>query len=508
MHSLRAAASHPRPRLWLVTRDAQTVLPGDTCNAPWAAALWGLGRSLSVEHAEFWGGLIDLASGSASQAAESLIRDISEATVEDKIAFRGSRRYVARLSRWNPSARNAGQFLLNTDASYVITGGLGGIGLAMAGWLAERGARHMLLVGRTPLPPRDSWAGFDPASKESQKIAAILDLESRGADVETAAIDIAIEGQLERCLEERRLRGAPPVRGIIHAAGVVQFEALATQDIASLRSGLAAKMQGAWRLHRLFLFIEEQLDFFVLCSSTSALLTSPLLGGYAAGNAFLDALAHHRHARGLPGLSINWGTWGEVGMAAADRRSGNGTLLRGASTISTARGLAALGQLLEADNPQAAVMPVEWQELSRAYPAFAADPFLTAMVEEIGRKDNHPAATTGPTIAALVATPAQERPEALRAYLQAEVARLLGFATERLDAKMPLSSLGFDSLMAVQLKNRIESDLGATVPMIQFLDGPSVEQLVPSIVKAMDAGLDVSAACHGKGETVWEEGTL
>ena len=193
-----------------------------------------------------------------------------------------------------------------------------------AGWPNAERATCSLWAARHCRPATLGLVS-DPASKEGQKIAAILDLEFRGADVETAAIDISIEGQLECCLEERRLRGAPPVRGIIHAAGVVQFEALATQDIASLRSGLAAKMQGAWRLHRLF--IEEQLDFFVLCSSTSALLTSPLLGGYAAGNAFLDALAHHRHARGLPGLSINWGTWGEVGMAAADRRSGKARLL-------------------------------------------------------------------------------------------------------------------------------------------------------------------------------------
>ena len=313
LHGLLGAERFPQPRIWVVTRDAQAVVPSDRCNSPWNAALWGLGRTLSVENSEIWGGLVDLAdSTSIEPIADQLIAEIAAGTSDDKVALRNGHRYVARLERRRASRRTVGDFSPRPDGTYLVTGGLGGIGLAVARWLVEHGAKHLLLVGRTPLRAGDSGVA-DRNSLEGRRAAAVAALVSLGAEVETAAIDVTIEGELEGCLERRRLRGAPPVCGVFHTAGTLQFQPLATQDIASLRSGLAAKVDGAWRLHQLF--AGSPLDCFVLFSSTSALLNSPLLGGYAAGNAFLDALAHHRRARGLHALSINWGTWGEVGMA-------------------------------------------------------------------------------------------------------------------------------------------------------------------------------------------------
>jgi len=168
---------------------------------------------------------------------------------------------------------------------------------------------------------------------------------------------------------------------VIHAAGVLQFEPLATQDVGSFFAGVAAKVLGAWRLH--CLLRDEPLDCFVVCSSSSALLSSPLLGGYAAGNAFLDALAHHRRAGGKRALSVNWGTWGEVGMAVEAGRSASGAMLSGLGTIPTARGLDALHELLRAECAQAAVMPIDWTALARAYPAFAHDPFFAQLVRDM-----------------------------------------------------------------------------------------------------------------------------
>ena len=380
LHGLLGAEGSPQPRLWLVTRDAQAVVAGDRCDSPWNATLWGLGRTLSVENSEIWGGLVDLAgSSSIEPIADQLIAEITEGTLDDKIALRGGDRYVARLARRRASRRTTGDFVPRPDGTYLITGGLGGIGLAIARWLVQHGAKHLLLVGRTPLRAGDIGVA-DHDSIEGRRAAAVAALVSLGAEVETAAIDVAIEGALEGCLERRRVRGAPPVCGVFHTAGTVQFQPLATQDIASLRGGLAAKVDGAWRLHRLF--AGAPLDCFVLFSSTSALLNSPLLGGYAAGNAFLDALAHHRRARGLPALSINWGTWGEVGMAVEAGRGG--AMLKGVGLITTSRGLAALRELLQAGDTQAAVMPVDWAEFARAYPAFTADPFLEAMVSDVG----------------------------------------------------------------------------------------------------------------------------
>jgi acyl transferase domain-containing protein len=509
LHALRAAPANPRPRVWLVTNGAQNVTEGDCCDAPWNAAVWGLGRALSAEHSELWGGLVDLDSyETADDIAARLIAEIEHAGVEDKLAFRHGRRYVARLARRALQAGPRSGFVVRANGTYLITGGLGGIGLAMAQWLVMRGARHLLLIGRTALPPHETWGGLDPRSGAGRRAGAIAALESLGASVELAAIDVAIAGTLERCLAARCDRGMPPVRGVIHAAGVAQFQALDVQETNSLCEALAAKVQGGWRLHRLF--ADKSLDFFVLCSSTAALSKLPQVGSYAAGNAFLDALAHHRRARGLSALSVNWGTWGEVGMAVDAGRSGSGAYLAGVGTISTAMGLAALGELLDAGDVQAAVMPIDWAAFVRANPMFAADPFLSSLVADVLEQSG--LVETGrlsPTT--LRAAPPEKRSALLARYLRTEAARVLGFAPDQLDPTLPLASFGFDSLMAVQLKNRIESDLGAVVPMIQFLQGPSVEQLVSSVLDAVesrpvDAPAEAEAAAQMAG--AWEEGSL
>ena len=504
LQGVLTAADRPRPRLWFVTSGAQQVLGDDACDAPEHAAMWGLARALSVEHAELWGGLVDVGPAVvAMDAARQLMREVELGSAEDKLALRGGQRYVPRLLRRTGARDRGDDFAPRAQVTYLVTGGLGGIGLAMARWLAERGARNLLLLGRTPLPARESWPTLAPESAAARRVAAIASIEALGASIETAAIDVAVEGPLERCLQARAERGAPPVGGVIHAAGVLKFQALELQDVTSLREGIAAKMIGAWRLHRLF--EHEPLDCFVMCSSSSALLNSPLLGAYAAGNAFLDALAQHRRAKGLRALSVNWGTWGEVGMAVAARRSGSGAMLSGVGTIPTSKGLAALGELLDSGDVQAAVMPVDWRQFASAYPAFTADPFFAELLGDLpGRGVVDRAA--GLSLARLRNSAEDARPELVGSYLRTEAARVLGLVPNRLDPTMPLSSLGFDSLMAVQLKNRIETDLFVVLPMIEFLEGPSVEQLTLVLLQTVDmtaSGADLAAATGA-----WEEGSL
>jgi myxalamid-type polyketide synthase MxaE and MxaD len=447
---------------------------------------------------------VDLGPGSTPDAeAEDLIREVETGSAEDKVAFRRGRRCTPRLAHRPPPGGREGEHAARADGTYLVTGGLGGIGLAMAEWLVERGARHLLLVGRTPAPPRGSWPGLDPGTRPGRLASALAALESRGARIETAAVDVSLEGPLERCLEARASRGEPPVRGVIHAAGILQFQALETQDVESLRAGLAAKVRGAWRLHRLL--DDEPLDAFVLCSSSSALLGSPLLGGYAAGNAFLDALAHHRRARGKTALSVNWGTWGEVGMAVEAGRSLSGAMLSGVGTIATSRGLAALGALLGTGDAQAAVMAVDWRALARAYPGFAGDPFFAELVGDVR---NHEIQGGGVSFATLRAAAPTERPGIVQAYLRREAARALAMDPQRLDPAVPLSSLGFDSLMAVQLKNRIETDLGLVVPLILFLQGPSTDLLAPAVLEAFEKEAPSSPQPSGAAGDRWEEGSL
>jgi phthiocerol/phenolphthiocerol synthesis type-I polyketide synthase D len=500
LHALQSTPGRPRPRIWIVTSDAQAVTEKDQCSAPWGAMSWGLGRSLSVEHPDLWGGLVDLELYPAASTAERLLCEVEAGTAEDKVALRAGGRHVARLERRRAHQHQTSLFAIRNDRTYLVTGGLGGIGLSIARWLVECGARHLLLLGRTPLPARHTWKDLDPGSTQERRANKVLDLEAMGATVEVVAADVAVAGELEHCLAERCARGAPEICGVFHAAGLLQLQPLETQDVASLRHAVAAKTTGAWRLHQLFQ--DQPLDCFVLCSSSAALLCSPLLGAYAGANAFLDALAQHRRARCLPALSVDWGTWSEVGMAVSPDAKGHRP--KGAGTIATAKGLAALHQLLREGDTQTAVMPINWRDFAGAYPAVASDPFLEVMVAEVSR-DAHRGATV-PLLAEISGESLERRAAAIGAHLCVEASRVLGMPPDRLDITMPLSSYGLDSLMSVQLKSRIESDLGAVLPIIQYLRGPSVEELTLAILETTQGNAQRTASADK--EVAWELGTL
>jgi acyl transferase domain-containing protein len=499
LQGLLAVNGRVRPRVWLVSEGTQPAGDGQRCESPWGGSLWGLGRALAAEHSELWGGLLDV-QPEAADTDQLIVREVDTGSADDAVAFRDGQRFVPRLERGHNGAR-ATRFNLRADGTYIVTGGLGGIGLAMARWLVERGARQLLLIGRTPLPSADDVTGRPADDPAARRVAAIEAMRSLGAQVETAALDVSDAGALRACLDARRERGSAPVSGVIHAAGVVQFQPLATQDAESLGPVLAAKVRGAWNLHRAL--VDEPLDFFVMCSSTSALLSSPLLGAYAAANSFLDSLAWYRRTAGLAALSVNWGTWGEVGMAVDGGRRGE--MLTGINTIPTSQGLSALGELLEHGVVQATVMPVDWAQLQQSYPTFAAAPFFAGLISNLGSGPD-PRRASSLSLAQLHEASADARPGLVSAYLRVEAARVLGFVPERLDATAPLSSFGFDSLMAVQLKNRIEGDLRVVVPMMAFLQGPSVDELLPLVLSAIESGDSASLAGHAPEP--WEEGTL
>src|SRR5208282_5568373 len=245
------------------------------------------------------------------------------------------------------------------DGSYLITGGLGDLGLSVARWMVEQGARRLILMGRTKLPPRTRWNSAEAGSRLADQIAAIRELEGLGACVHLASVDVADEGQLGAFLNEFRAEGWPPIRGVIHAAGVLQDGLLLQLDAAALNSVLRPKMMGGWLLHRLL--EDAHLDFFVLFSSAGSLLGQPGQGNYAAANAFLDALAHHRRAQGQPALSINWGAWSGLGFAdtSGGRRLAARLALLGIRSIAPKQALEVLERLLRQESPQVMAVPVD-----------------------------------------------------------------------------------------------------------------------------------------------------
>ena len=392
---------------------------------------------------------------------------------EDQLAYRGGQRYAARLVRFQSQRSTFGRERLRPDAAYLITGGLGGIGLEIAQWLAQQGARRLILMGRTPLPPRAEWDQIQDA-RPLRMTHAVRELEARGVSVHYVAVDVADEAQLRSFLDRYRLEGWPPIRGIIHAAGVIDDRMLTQLDAASLRAVMRPKAIGGWLLHRMF--ENQPLDFFVLFSSVGSLLGQVGQGSYAAANAFLDALAHYRHARGLPALSINWGAWTGLGFAATagGQRVIKHLETQGVAGFSAKQGLAALARLLSSEATQAVVLPIDWAKLREARATTSR--LLIDLIEEAADQvpPSAPEKSLRDTLCELA--PAQRR-SALEAYLQNTLAQVLRLAPGRIEPDMPFGRLGLESLMAVEFRNRLATSLNLSLSATLAWNYPTIAEL-------------------------------
>ena len=256
--------------------------------------------------------------------ASLLVRHLLASDGEDQVALRSGQRFVPRIAPYNPAARTS-PFAWRRDATYLVTGGLGGVGLHVVRKMAELGARRFVLLSRTPLPPRERWNSVDAFGVVGERIAAVKALEAAGVSVHIATVDVANESQLRAFLQQYVEQAWPPIRGVIHAVGGFENALTGVMDRHAFDAVLGPKLLGAEALDRLL----PDLDLFVVFSSTGAFLAQPGQANYAAANAGLDALVQDRRARGLPGLSVAWGVWANTGLvkSAAGERNVAGWLL-------------------------------------------------------------------------------------------------------------------------------------------------------------------------------------
>jgi NADPH:quinone reductase-like Zn-dependent oxidoreductase/acyl carrier protein len=382
-----------------------------------------------------------------------------------------SLRDAASAFRYMAQAKHVGKVVLrqdmdrsriSPDATYLVTGGLGSLGLAVAQWLVAEGAQHLVLVGRHG--PRAA----------AQTVLA--ELAQRGARVQVRQADVAHAEEVQALLDS--LGAQPPLRGVIHAAGVLDDGVLLQQTWERFARVLAPKACGAWHLHRATEGMG--LDFFVLFSSVASVLGSAGQGNYAAANAYLDGLAWYRRGRGLPALSINWGPWGEVGMAAQlaereqSRRADGGVAL-----IPPALGVQALGYALAVGTPQCTVLPIDWPGFLGRFPVGAEPPLFRRMASEATRAVAPPTReAAGAVRRRLAEAPASERAALLLAYVREQVARVLGLDPSHPSSDQAgLTEMGMDSLMAVELRNRLQSGLTCSLPSTLMFEHPTIKGL-------------------------------
>lgn len=467
LHLLQAHAALKHttfPRLWLVTSGVQSIEEQDGATDLLQAPLWGLGRVIVYEHQDLHSTLIDIDRdrGSLTEQGAALFREIWFDNAEDEVALRGERRYVARLARHH-LPDDQGQCLFRSDGTYLITGGLGGVGLRTAQWMVEQGARYLVLLGR---------------QKISEAATATVDaLRATGADIRPMQVDVSQAQQLACALDTIR-RELPPLRGVFHSAVVLDDGTLLQLNRERYLGVRPPKVDGAWNLHRLTL--DDPLDYFVLFSSAASLIGSPGQGNYAAANAFLDQLAVYRKQQGYPALCISWGRWGEVGQAMKEKR-GERLDARGFASMKPTEGLAILGGLLRQSIPHVGVMSFHLPRWGQFYPNLTKSSLFTHLLAEVEIQKEQKTRGQHLTREMLFELTDEQRQQTLAQYLSDQIARVLGHTTLHLDTHQQLNRLGIDSLMSVELKNRIGSDLTVAIPVTVFMQGITFEQFSISI---------------------------
>lgn len=453
-----AGGTAVRTNLWLVTRGAQAVAAADKVPAPQQALLWGLARAVAAEHGDFRCVGLDLdAAGSDEQALTALLHATSVPASETRMAWRGGVGQVARLA---PLAMVDASLSFSPDKTYLITGANGELGQALARWLVAKGARHLALLSRRPA---------------SADFLAELGTQARGYEVDIAD-DAALSVVLDRVAAEQA-----PLGAVFHLAGLLDDGLLAGQTAERFAAVLAPKAVGARNLQR---WLAQRGDVSVAVvpivhfASVAGLLDAPGQAAYAAANAYLDALAQQGRAAGLPVLSIDWGPWRDIGMAARlDAAQRQRLDAAGIGSLAPAAAFALLEKLLASKEPQAAVLAMDWPLYVQAAPS----PFLERLAHP-------PTVESGDNLRAVLArAEARERADLLASALVDLVAKVLRLPRGEVGPRERLFDLGVDSLLAVELKKRLEAALELRLPPTLLFDYPSVETLTRYLLAELPA---------------------
>jgi acyl transferase domain-containing protein/acyl carrier protein len=457
VQALSQTSFEEQPSLWLVTRGAQPV---DRSNVPGLAQapIWGMGKVIALEHPGIWGGMVDLSPETDEDEATSLLAEIWNPDGEDHIALRNGQRYVARLvCGRTPPPRDVS---IHSEGAYLITGGLGAFGLKTARWLAEQGARHLVLLGRRGATSR-------VAQEE------VRQLEREGTRVLVAKADVANEDAMLKIFEALKTSW-PPIRGIVHAAGLPGDQTIERMDINAIKMMFGPKVFGTWILEQLTK--NMNLDFFVCFSSMVSVWGAKRQAHYAAGNHFLDVFAHYRRGIGLPALTVNWGPLTGGGMLPAELVADLARI--GVLTSEMNQAIKTFGYLLGTDTVQTTVAKIDWRPFKEIYSVRKRRLLFERIEVQSDQEARQYSAPQRRILQDLQQAPASERHEILASHIQVSLAQVLGLGPSELpDLRQGFFDLGMDSLTAIELKSRLELSLGTSLPSTLAFDHTTITTL-------------------------------
>lgn len=435
-----------RSPLWIITQGVQGGSAVDQ------APIWGLGRSFALEHADLWGGLIDTDSRAD---IVGIARELMAGPHAQQVWLHEGQRLVAQLGRLPPAAAQAQPRQVRGDGVYLITGGLGSMGLLVAQRLADAGAQHIVLVGHHNTPPEAS--------------AVLSALQSRGVSIQVRYADVASLPAMRQIIAQIDAGGVPLV-GVIHSAGVLDDGVLLNQTRSRLEKVFAPKVAGAWNLH--LLTKDRALDTFMLFSSAVALLGAPGQANYAAASMFLDTLAASRRAQGLPAQSINWGPWIDTGLAVTEHIQERG-FYQYMDLIPRSIGVDIFEQILYQDIPQVGVFSlragIDDPNVLHRKPILAG---LAAQSSSPRAGEPVPSAQPSATL------PIAEQVKHVGELLHRAIRKVLGLAPNTpVLAQRPLRELGFDSLMAIELRDLLRGATGLMLPATLVYNYPTADAI-------------------------------
>ncbi|MER5363542.1 SDR family NAD(P)-dependent oxidoreductase, partial [Streptomyces sp. NPDC002785] len=485
--------------LWVMTRGAVSVGRSDGVVDPGQALVWGLGRVAALEFPERWGGLVDLPELLDGRGVVRLGGVLAGGGVEDQVAVRSSGVFGRRLIRAGAGAGagagggfGSGGGVAGSGSGFVggsvlVTGGTGALGAHVARWLVGRGVGHLVLASRRGLEA--------PGAVELRD-----ELVGAGVGVSVVACDVADRGALAGLLGS--VPGEFPLVGVVHAAGVLDDGVLDGLDAGRVERVLRAKVVSAWNLHELTR--DLGLSAFVLFSSVAGSVGAAGQGGYAAANAYLDALAELRRAEGLTATSVAWGPWAGSGMAA-DEALEQRMRREGMPPMAPQSAIAALQLALDLDETVVTVADIDWErflpEFTATRPSALLAELAVSRAESAAMTNGAPRAaiTSGDTLAERLARLSQaEREQVLLELVRGQVAAVLGHGgADAVDSARAFKELGFDSLTAIELRNRLNAATGLRLSSTLVYDYPTSAALAEHLRAELLGAAIVTGAAAG-----------